>query len=156
MITADQVEKIIAPKLEGTDLFIVNVQVSTNNQIKVEVDGDNGLPIEACVMVSRHIEQQLDREEEDYELSVTSPGLDQPLQLLRQYKKNVGRSLKVVRTGADKKVTGELIAADEEGITLRTERKQRIPGKKKKEKIIEDIQLNFNEIESAKVIISFK
>ena len=81
--------------LEGTDKFLVDLHISKDNRINVSIDGDNGINIDDCIELSRYIESHLDREVEDFELNVASAGLDTPLKLLRQYKKNVGRSLRV-------------------------------------------------------------
>ena len=155
MITEDQIRKLVEQKVEGTDMFIVSVKVSSSNNIKVEVDADNGLSIDKCVEVSRHIEGNLDREKEDFELSVTSPGADQPLRLPRQFKKHIGRNLKVLREEQGK-VVGELIEAKDETFTVMETRKERLEGKKKKVIVEEKHEFAYNQIKEAKVVISFK
>ena len=137
-------------------LFIVDLSISASNVIFMEIDSEIGsVSIDDCIRVSRNIEHNLDREEQDFELSVSSAGLDKPLRVERQYPKNIGRELKV-KTEAGDKLEGELIAADSEGIVLKTERKEKIEGKKKKEVIVEEIPLKYTEIKEAKVVISFK
>jgi ribosome maturation factor RimP len=137
-------------------LFIVDLSISASNVIFMEIDSEIGsVSIDDCIRVSRNIEHNLDREEQDFELSVSSAGLDKPLRVVRQYPKNIGRELKV-KTEAGDKLEGELIAADGEGIVLKTERKEKIEGKKKKELIVEEIPLKYTEIKEAKVVISFK
>lgn len=137
-------------------LFIVDLSISASNVIFMEIDSEIGsVSIDDCIRVSRNIEHNLDREEQDFELSVSSAGLDKPLRVVRQYPKNIGRELKV-KTEAGDKLEGELIAADSEGIVLKIERKEKIEGKKKKELIVEEIPLKYTEIKEAKVVISFK
>src|SRR5690606_8963013 len=122
-------------------LFIVDLRISDTNVISLEIDSETGgVSIDDCVRVSRNIEHNLDREEQDFELSVSSAGLDKPLRVLKQYPKNIGRELKVKTVSGDK-VEGVLTEADAEGIVLQTSRKERIEGKKKKELIVEDIPL---------------
>lgn len=137
-------------------LFIVDLSISASNVIFMEIDSEIGsVSIDDCIRVSRNIEHNLDREEQDFELSVSSAGLDKPLRVVRQYPKNIGRELKV-KTEAGDKLEGELIATDDAGIVLKTERKEKIEGKKKKELIVEEIPLKYTEIKEAKVVISFK
>lgn len=137
-------------------LFIVDLRISDANVISLEIDSETGsVSIDDCVRVSRNIEHNLDREEQDFELSVSSAGLDKPLRVLKQYPKNIGRELKV-KTASGDKVEGVLTKADASGIVLQTSRKERIEGKKKKELIVEDIPLKYADIKEAKVVISFK
>jgi len=155
VITEGQIKALVEQKVEGTNIFIVNVKVSGSNAIKVEVDSDDGLSIDKCVEVSRHIEGSLDREKEDFELSVTSPGADQPLKLPRQYIKHIGRDLKVLKADQGK-VTGKLIEANEETFIVLETRKERLEGKKKKVTVEEKHEFAYNQIKEAKVVISFK
>jgi ribosome maturation factor RimP len=135
--------------LEGTDKFVVEVLVKPGNRIYVFIDGDHGVTIEDCVRLSRFIESQLDRENEDFELNVSSSGADQPIRLPRQYPKNVGRSLHV-KLADDQEVTGKLTAVDPSGIILD------IPADKKKKIQEHSRTIAFELIREAKVIISFK
>lgn len=155
MISKDRVKELVEERIEGTDIFIVELNVYEGNKIKVLLDADSGLAIQSCVSVSRNIEHNLDREEEDFELSVSSPGLDNPLKVVRQYKKNVGRSLKV-KTLDETKFEGVLETADEEKIIILERRKERIEGRKKKEWIEERHEIMYDNIKEAKVVISFK
>jgi ribosome maturation factor RimP len=137
-------------------LFIVDLRIGENNIIMLEIDSEIGsVSIDDCVRVSRNIEHNLDREEQDFELHVSSAGLDRPLRVTRQYPKNIGRELKV-KTEDGRKIEALLVAADEQGILLKTERKEKIEGKKKKEVIVEEIPLKYTEIKEARVVISFK
>lgn len=98
MIKESTVRALIDETIEGTAIFLVDLKISSGNKISVLVDAIGGLPITDCIKVSRGIEHNLDREEEDFSLDVSSPGLDQPFKVFRQYEKNIGRSLKVTMT----------------------------------------------------------
>lgn len=137
-------------------LFIVELNVSSGNVIQVELDKhEGGVSVDDCIRVSRNVEHNLDREEEDFELQVSSAGLDKGLRVLAQYKKNIGRNVKV-KLKESGSIEGELTAATEENITVRTSRKERIEGRKKKETIIEDHVVPMEQIKETKIIISFK
>ena len=137
-------------------LFIVDMTISAKNVIHVELDKAEGyVSINECMSVSRNIEHNLDRESEDFELHVSSAGLDKPLRVLPQYIKNIGREVKVV-TNDGKKQEGLLVAASEKELTLETSRKEKIEGKKKKELIVEQHVFPMNQIKETKIVISFK
>lgn len=137
-------------------LFIVDMTISAKNVIHVELDKAEGyVSINECMSVSRNIEHNLDRESEDFELHVSSAGLDKPLRVLPQYMKNIGREVKVVTTDG-KKQEGLLVAASEKELTLETSRKEKIEGKKKKELIVEQHVFPMNQIKETKIVISFK
>lgn len=137
-------------------LFLVELKISASNWIQLEIDSEQGsVSIDDCIRVSRNIEHNLDREKEDFELTVSSAGLDKPLRVLKQYQKNVGRSLHVVTT-EPKVWEGKLIGVSDKEIVLETYKKERLEGKKKKVEIIEQHQLLFEQIKEAKISISFK
>ncbi|MBL0328088.1 MAG: ribosome assembly cofactor RimP [Bacteroidetes bacterium] len=154
MISADKIYKIAEEKLaEGTN-FIVEITVKSGNKITVLLDNDNGVSINDCVAMSRHIESNLDREVEDFELNVMSPGLSEPFKILRQYQKNIGKQVDIV-TKEGKKISGKLLKASDLGIELESKSKERIEGKKGKQLIINNINLTFNQIKETKIVISF-
>ncbi len=137
-------------------LFIVDISVSSANNISVELDKhDGGVSVQDCISVSRNIEHNLDREQADFSLNVSSAGLDKGSRVFDQYKKNVGRTIKV-KLNEGGSLEGELTQASEDEITLQTKRKERIEGKKKKEVIIEDTKIPMTNIKEAKIVISFK
>ena len=155
MITASTIREIAESHLEGTPGFIVDVHVSEGNHIKVLLDHDVSTSIEDCMALHRHLESALDRNVEDFSLDVSSPGLDQPLKMQRQYVKNIGRSVQV-KPVEGPKVEGELVRVDDEAITLKIREKRRIEGRKAKEWVEEEQVWPFNQIASTKVVISFK
>jgi len=155
VITENTIRSLVAEKIEGTEYYILDLDIKAGNIIKLELESMGPVSISDCVDISRQIEHNLDREEEDFALQVSSPGIDQPLRDPRQYIKNVGRSLSVKLTeGAE--VEGELMAADENGIKVHTKRKEQVPGKKKKILIEEEMDLTYPEIKQAKIKINFK
>ncbi|MDZ4824576.1 MAG: ribosome assembly cofactor RimP [Flavobacteriales bacterium] len=155
MITAAQVAASIEEHITGTDMFMVEVKVHPGNRIEVEIDADEGLPIERCRSLHRHIEKSFDREVEDYSLTVGSPGLDEPLKVQRQYTKNIGRNV-TIKTSDGKKTEGELKSAAAQHITISTKLKEVVPGKKNKQWVERDNVFPYTEIKEAKIVISFK
>ncbi|NRA11866.1 MAG: ribosome assembly cofactor RimP [Crocinitomicaceae bacterium] len=158
MISKKKVVALIKERFEELDngLFIVHINVSESGIINVEIDKYEGnVSMKDCMSVSRNVEHNLDREEEDFELHVSSAGLDRGLRVLPQYRKNIGRQVKVkLHEGGS--LEGELTAASHEQITVQTSRKERIEGKKKKETIIEDHVLTMDKVKETKIVISFK
>ena len=96
MIDKQLVETIVTEKLIGTDCFLVDVSVSSDNVIVVEIDNETGIDIDFCVELSRHIESRLDRDAEDFELEVGSAGLTAPFKVQGQYRKNVGHEVELL------------------------------------------------------------
>jgi ribosome maturation factor RimP len=138
---------------EREDIFLIDLSVSEANQIRVIVDGDNGVTVQDCIDISRAIEHNLDREANDFSLEVLSAGATEPLKLKRQYHKNVGRQLKVKT--ATETVKGELVSADEQGITLTWKQREPKPIGKGKHTVVKEAVLPYDEIEEAKVMITF-
>jgi len=137
-------------------LFVVVLKISSNNIINVEIDKEDGnVSINDCMSVSRNVEHNLDREEQDFELHVSSAGLDKPLRVLKQFVKNIGRDV-TVKLNNKTIETGELIQADDEGLTIRQEKRVKIEGTKKKEDIVEEKYFPMSEIKETKIVISFK
>jgi len=158
MISKKKVAGLIKERIEELDngLFIVHLNISESGIINVEIDKYEGnVSMKDCMSVSRNVEHNLDREDEDFELHVSSAGLDRGLRVLPQYRKNIGRQVKV-KLNEGGSLEGELTAASHEQITVQTSRKERIEGKKKKETIIEDHVLTMDKIKETKIVISFK
>lgn len=158
MISKKKIEELALERMQelNSGLFLVDIRISASSQIRVEIDKKGGnVSIEECVSVSRNIEHNLDRESQDFELSVSSPGLDKPLRVFEQYQKNVGRQVQI-KTQDGRELEGELKSALPEGITIETKSKERIEGKKKKEWVIEQHELPFDQIKETKIVISFK
>lgn len=155
LITENSIRALIGEKIEGTDYYILSLEIKPGNHIVVELENSGPVSIEDCVAISRQVEHNLDRESEDFSLQVSSPGLDKPLRDHRQYVKNVGRELKLKLTDG-REMEGELKAADIDGIRMFTRRKERVEGKKKREWVEEEHTLTYPEIAQAKIKINFK
>ena len=161
MIPESKIKQLVEARIEGTKLFVVAISVSSSNKINVLIDGYDGVSVNDCIDVSRGVEHNLDREDQDFELEVSSAGLDMPFSVFEQYKKNLGRQVKVY-TNDGRKHEGELIHVDDEKIEITFEEKVRIEGRKKKELVTQVETYYFeseeqeNKIRDSKVIISFK
>ena len=156
MITESRIKQLVEEKIEGTSNFIVDIRVKPGNKINILLDNDNNVSISDCIEVSRYVEHQLDRETEDFELEVSSPGLDQPLRILRQYRKYLGREVDVLLTVNNKKIIGTLLSADEEGIEVETRAKEKVEGKKSKQLVVTKHRLPFAEVKETRIVITFK
>lgn len=136
--------------IEGSALFLVDIKIKPTNNIKVFLDGDTGITIDAVSKINRALYTQLEESglfpEGDFSLEVSSPGVDEPLKFFRQYRKNIGRKVEVTLND-DQVHTGVLKAAEEEEITL-----EELSGKKKEKK---EIVIPFNNIKKTVVQISF-
>ena len=134
-------------------LYLIELSISVNNKVQVVVDGDNGVSLSECMRISRVINDNFDREVEDFSLEVTTPDIAHPLKVKRQYIKNLNRILKVKT--AEEELEGTLVSADEETIVLQW--KAREPKLVGKGKVTVDkvVTLEYNEIKEAKVKILF-
>ncbi|OAD91831.1 ribosome assembly cofactor RimP [Aequorivita soesokkakensis] len=139
---------------ENKSLFLIDLNISEDNQIRVILDGDKGVTVEDCIAVSRAIEHNLDREEYDFSLEVMSAGVSEPLTLPRQYKKNIGRNLKL-KIKNDEKIEGELISANEENCTLTWSAREPKPVGKGKVTVQKEATVPYKDIMEAKVMITF-
>jgi ribosome maturation factor RimP len=140
MINEKLISKIVQLAFEGTDKFLVEVKVRTGNKIFVFVDSDTILTIDDCAGLSKFIESHLDRETEDFELSVSSPGIDLPYRNFRQFVKNIGRQVAVI-TGDGTRLEGTLVAADESGMELLEKTKiKKMPAETKHRFLYADIK----------------
>lgn len=148
MIDKERVHDVVNQELENTDLFLIDIKIGKDNKISVIIDGDNGVTIQNCIDLSRQIEKNFDREVEDFELSVMSAGIGEPLKLIRQYKKNFGKSIEILIKENSEKIVGELIGVDDEKVIVK------IQPKKKKEPIIER-EILIDNIKESKIIILF-
>jgi len=150
-----KVEQLVHEFLETRkDLYLVDLKISAGDDITVILDGDEGLSLQDCLDASRAIEFNLDREEHDFSLQVMSPGLSEPLKLPRQFKKNIGREIEVL-LDSDEKIQGEVVAVDDEKVTLVLRyRRPKLIGKGK-EDVVENKEIPYTEIKKALVVIKF-
>ena len=136
------------------DQFLVDVTVSSGNDIHIMVDSDSGISINQIVEISRYVENKLDREAEDFELSVYSAGLTEPFRLVRQYKKNKDKEIEVLLANGQK-LNGLLIGVEDQGIDLEVTTKEKPEGSKKKELVTRVHHLEYSEIKEAKQVLKF-
>ena len=155
MIGKEQILELIQDKLTENNCFLVELEIGEGNAISIEIDSYDGISVTDCIEISKVIDGSLDREVEDFEMNVSSAGLDKPLRVIEQYKKNIGRDVKVVPVDGTV-VKGELTEVDEEGIVVEYSYKERIEGRKKKETIVKQEKISFNNIKETTIIISFK
>ncbi len=138
---------------ENKSLFLIDLSFLPNNKIFVEVDGDAGVSLQEIIRISRNVEHNLDREEEDFSLEVTSPDISQPLKVKRQYLKNINRILSV--TTSEDSFEGTLTGVEEDSITLRWKAREPKPIGKGKVTVEKTATILYKEIKQAKVKIVF-
>jgi ribosome maturation factor RimP len=154
MIFKDKVLELLNEGLaEKPSVFLIDLTIDSSNKIMITLDGDEGVNLQDCIDISRSIDSNLDREEQDFSLEVASAGVSSPLKLVRQYKKNIGRTLKVKTT--NETIEAELVNADDEKIELTwTTREPKKIGKGK-ETVQKTQEIPYSEIKEAIVTINF-
>ncbi len=150
MITKEHIRKLAETHIAGTGIFLVEVRLSSTGRITVLIDRHEGVTIDDCSALSRYIHNELGEEAEDYELNVSSPGLDMPLLVIEQYRKNEGRMVEVIASDGTRE-KGRMMNVTEGGFDLSIDKKE-----KKKETVTVLKPYNFEDVKSVKVIISFK
>ena len=150
----DRVEELLAEAFEERkDLFLIDLKVTPDNKIMVVIDGDKGVSLNDCIEVSRKVEHNLDREEQDFSLEVGSPGATEPLVHERQYQKNIGRKLKVKLE--EETLEGTLEKADNNHILLKWKAREPKPVGKGKVTVQKEREVALEDIVEAKVMITF-
>ena len=155
MIDKNVVKKLVDEWLQDQEYFLVDIEISPDNRIVVEIDHADGVWIEDCVALSRYIEERLSRDDEDYELEVGSAGLGQPFKVPQQYINFVGKEVEVLDADGIK-VKGILKAVDGNDFTVGVEEKVKVEGKKRPVKMEVDHVYQMNKVKYTKYIISFK
>lgn len=155
MIDKNIVKGLVEEWLEGKEYFLVDVEISSDNKIVVEIDHADGVWIEDCVELSRYIEERLSRDDEDYELEVGSAGLGQPFKVPQQYVNFVGKEVEVL-DGDGKKVKGVLKSVDGNDFVVTVREKVKEEGKKRP--VLTDVDKSFqmDQVKYTKYLISFK
>lgn len=149
-----EVEALLGQALESRpDLFPVSLKVGADLSIRIVLDGDSGVSLQDCMEVSRAVEHALDREEFDFSLEVSSAGATSPLELPRQYRKNIGRTLEVKT--AEAQVKGTLQEVGDDGITLGWKAREPKPVGKGKHTVKKEAHIRFSDIEKANVVLKF-
>ena len=155
MIDKNIVKNLVDQWLEGKDYFLVDIEISRDNKIVVEIDHADGVWIEDCVELSRFIEDHLDREAEDFELEVGSAGLGQPFKVAQQYVNFVGKEVEVLDADG-KKYKGVLKGVDGRDFTVTVQEKVKEEGKKRPQLQDKDYQFSMDTVKYCKYLISFK
>ena len=158
MTNHEQIESFLHQCLEGTDCFLVSFKVKPTNNYKIFLDSDSGLTLEKCLKVNRQLRRSIEEvgiyPDGDFSLEVSSPGVDAPLKLHRQYLKNIGRSLEIELIDEEAKgITGKLVVVEDDKIILENIVKQKKSVKTEPEIIKTEVQLS--DIKSATVLIEF-
>ena len=154
MIEKSLLKDFIEKQLEGSDYFLVDLQVNPGNRIEVTIDSENPVDIEECEKLTRAIENEFDRDKEDYELEVGSAGLTSPFKVRRQYEKYLGREVEVLPKDG-KKITGMLKDVGDSTFTVLSRQKVKNPGMKRP--VEEEVALTFpyDEIKYTKYLLKF-
>ena len=154
-MNVSEIKDALQSELVARGCFLVDVSVSKDNDIVVTIESESGkIELDDCVALSRYFEAQFDREVEDYSLTMTSAGLDQPFKVLRQFEKAVGTKVEVQLKGG-KKMVALLEAADEDGITLKYTAKEAVEGKKKKELVEHVDRFTMDQVNAVRPFIEF-
>ena len=158
MINKEKVIALVEERMNelNNGLYIVQLTISSANSIHVEIDKIvGGVTVTDCVSVSRNVEHNLDRDEEDFELHVSSAGLDKPLRHINQYIKNIGRRVEIVRKDGEK-LEGEIIKITDDTMIIKDQVSKQIENKKKKVLVEEVTEVHFSDVKESKIVISFK
>ena len=155
MIDKNKVREIVEEWLEGKEYFLVDVEVTPDDRIVVEIDHHDGVWIEDCVALSRFIEERLNRDEEDYELEVGSAGLGQPFKVTQQYINCIDKTVEVLDADG-MKYKGTLLKVEEPNFTILTQEKQKQEGKKRPVLVSVERTFSMNEVKYCKYLIDFK
>jgi ribosome maturation factor RimP len=154
MLFKEKVNSLIQDYLaDKPSLFLIDITISDAFKIVVNLDGDNGVALQDCIDLSRAIESNLDREEQDYSLEVASVGIGSPLKMVRQYKKNVGRNL-IVKTLTEH-FEAKLVEANDEFVVLSWQAREPKKIGKGKETVLKTLEIPYKEIKEAIVTVIF-
>lgn len=154
MLFKEKVNSLIQDYLaDKPSLFLIDITISDAFKIVVNLDGDNGVALQDCIDLSRAIESNLDREEQDYSLEVASVGIGSPLKMVRQYKKNVGRNL-IVKTSTEH-FEAKLVEANDEFVVLSWQAREPKKIGKGKETVLKTLEIPYKEIKEAIVTVIF-
>ena len=155
MINKDTVRSIVEEWLDGKEYFLVDIEISPDDRIVVEIDHADGVWIEDCGELSRFIEDHLSRDEGDYELEVGSAGLGQPFKVAQQYHCFVGKDVEVLDADG-KKYKGVLKAVEGNDFTVTVQEKQKVEGKKRPQLVDTDHTFQMDKVKYTKYLINFK
>lgn len=155
MINKEVVRQLVEEWLKDKDYFLVDITISPDNKITVEIDNAEGVWIEDCVELSRYIENHLSRDEEDYELEVGSAGIGQPFKVLQQYQNHIGKEVEVL-TKEHQKLKGILKSAGPERFSIEMTEKVKAPGAKRSQLVTVEKTFGYEDVLYTKYLIKFK
>ncbi|WP_264617695.1 ribosome assembly cofactor RimP [Flavobacterium sp. 7A] len=154
MVFKEKINSLLLEALsERPSLFLIDVVITDAFKVIVTIDGDDGVVLQDCIDVSRAVESNLDREDQDFSLEVASFGVGSPLKFVRQYKKNVGRTL-IVKT-ATENIEAELVEANDDFVILSWEAREPKKLGKGKETVQKRLELSYGDIKEAIVTVTF-
>nr|WP_315149495.1 ribosome assembly cofactor RimP [uncultured Flavobacterium sp.] len=154
MTFKEKVKQVVEETLlEKPSIFLIDLTITDSFKIIIGIDGDNGVVLQDCIDVSRAVEGNLDREEQDFSLEVASVGVGSPLKLVRQYKKNIGRTL-IVKT-KEENIEAELVEANDLFIILSWKAREAKKVGKGKETVQKELQIPYADIKEAVVTVTF-
>lgn len=154
MISTEQLQQLIELKAQNTDVFLVQLKVRPGNKLVVTLDSDSGMTVDKLTEWNRYLENALDRDAEDFDLTVESPGVGEPLHVTRQYLRNKGRKVEV-KTMDGQKLSGTIVAADDHGFAIGYRERETMPGKKQKQWVEKIRQLKYSDIKETRVMVVF-
>ncbi len=154
MISKETIQSIVEPYLAEKGFFLVSIKCSPANEIEILIDSMESIDIDQCIQLSRYIETRLNRDEEDFELTVGSAGIGDPFKIPEQYRKHTGKEVEVVLRNGNK-LKGILSDVRENTIKITYEKKMPVEGKKKKEIISVTDELLFSDIKTTRLVIKF-
>lgn len=152
MLNAENIRQLVLDHISGSGIFLVEVKVTKGNKVVVFIDRPEGLAIDDCVALSRYLEEELDRESQDFELEVSSPGLDAPFKVAEQYQKAIGRTVQVL-TLESKKWEGVLTKIEDTSIVIEPLKKKKT---NKGQQEVTEIVLPFDQIKTTKELLIIK
>ena len=155
MINKETVKTLVSEWLQDKEYFLVDVEVTPDDRIVVEIDHKDGVWIEDCAELSRFIEEHLNRDEEDYELEVGSAGLGQPFKVVQQYINCIGQEVEVLQLDG-KKLTGILKSVNEPDFVVTVKEKKKLEGQKRPQMVETDVTLNMTAVKYTKYVLNFK
>ncbi len=149
MIDPKQIEELVANYVQGRDVQLINLKVSPDNRILVEVDAYKGVDLDYCSALNRYLQEQLDRDAEDYELEVGSVSITDPFRTKMQYEKHLGHDVEIL-TKDGRKLHGVLVNVEEDHFEADVEVLVQVEGKKKKEKQVQTQSFGYQDVKYCK------
>lgn len=154
MIDKNDIKTLAEKFLKNSSDYLVDINIAPGNIVTVEIDNDKGVNIDDCIKLSRFLESNLDRDVEDFELTVTSVGLTSPFKTIRQYKKSEGKEIEVLTKNGEK-LKGVLVSSSETDFTIEVSKMQKTEGSKRKTEVKENITILYDDVKQTKLIIRF-